>query len=177
MAAQNRVETAAFGPGKADARTRRSFLTRFFWAAMAAVGVGIAGPVLGYLIGPLLREDQGGAWVRLGKVDDVPLNIPQRLEVTRREVLGWEISDRQITAWVVRLPDKLYVFDPHCTHLGCAYRWDETAKQFFCPCHSAIFSISGNVLSGPPPRPLNTYAYEVREGFIYVTPIPIERVV
>jgi menaquinol-cytochrome c reductase iron-sulfur subunit len=115
--------------------------------------------------------------VRIGKVDDLPLNVPQRLEVGRRVVEGWVTDDLQVTAWVVRLPDKLYVFDPHCTHLGCAYRWNEQAKQFFCPCHAGVFNLNGKVVSGPPPRPLDTYAYEVREGFLYVVPTPTKQVV
>jgi menaquinol-cytochrome c reductase iron-sulfur subunit len=177
MRGDNAAESVDLAGGEAGTQTRRRFLARFFWTAMAAVSAGIAAPILAYLIGPLLRGGERAEWVRLGKLDDLPLNIPQRLEITRREVEGWVTEPQQVTAWVVRLPDKLYAFDPHCTHLGCAYRWDEQAKDFICPCHSAVFGITGNVISGPPPRPLDTYAYEVREGFVYVVPTPIERVV
>ncbi|HYA35232.1 MAG TPA: ubiquinol-cytochrome c reductase iron-sulfur subunit [Candidatus Binataceae bacterium] len=155
---------------------RRSFITRLFWGAIGLVSAGIAAPIVSYLISPIFGEHGAADWVQLGKLDDLPINVPQRVEVVRRVVEGWVTASQQVTAWVVRLPDKLYVFDPHCTHLGCAYRWDDQAKSFFCPCHSAVFNLEGKVVSGPPPRPLDVYNYEIRDGFVYVVPNPVERV-
>jgi Rieske Fe-S protein len=113
----------------------------------------------------------------MAKLADLPLNVPQRLEVARRVIEGWVTEESQVIAWAVRLAEKLYMFDPHCTHLGCAYHWHEETKQFFCPCHNGVFDISGKVVSGPPPRPIDIYAHEVRDGVIYVVPSPIKRVV
>ncbi len=171
------ADTAAVAAGEVGNGSRRRFLARVFWSGVGLVTVGIAAPILTYLIGPLFGAPKAKDWVRVGKVDDLPLNFPQRLEVARRVVEGWETDDSQVTAWVVRLPDKILAFDPHCTHLGCAYRWVEQAKQFFCPCHAGVFSMTGKVVSGPPPRPLDIYATEVREGFLYVVPTPIKQVV
>ena len=70
-------------------------------------------------------------------------------------------SAKKSTAWVVKLADNQVVaFGPQCTHLGCAYHWDEGKTEFLCPCHSSIFSLDGKVMSGPAPRPLDRY--EVR---------------
>jgi menaquinol-cytochrome c reductase iron-sulfur subunit len=174
----NRIKSAVLDAGQlVESEPRRQFLTRLFWAGMAVVSAAIAGPIVGYLVAPLLRGGGEAESVNLGKVDDLVLNIPQRLEVARRVSEGWVTEDSQVTAWVVRLPDKIHVYDPHCTHLGCAYRWDGQAKQFFCPCHAGVFDLNGKVVSGPPPRPLDTYAYEVREGSLYVVPIPTKQVV
>lgn len=144
---------------------------------MALVSAGIAAPVMAYLADPFLRRGSRGDWIQIGRVDDLPLQVPQRLEVTHREIVGWVTEEGQVTAWVVRFPDKLYVFDPHCTHLGCAYHWHEESKQFFCPCHAGVFDIQGRVISGPPPRPLDLYEYEVRQGSVYVVPNPVKRMV
>ncbi|HKN02026.1 MAG TPA: ubiquinol-cytochrome c reductase iron-sulfur subunit [Candidatus Binataceae bacterium] len=160
-------------------------MARVFWSGIGLVGAGIAAPVLTYLIRPLFGAPDAGSGVRMGKVEDLPLNVPQRfilfppqrLEVARRVVEGWVTDDSQMVAWVVRMADKIYVFDPHCTHLGCAYRWEEQAKEFFCPCHAGVFSLTGKVISGPPPRPLDLYSYEVREGFLYVVPTPTKQMV
>lgn len=46
-------------------------------------------------------------------------------------------------------------FSRVCTHLGCIVSWDEQKKQFHCPCHGGIYDAGGNVVSGPPPAPLN----------------------
>jgi menaquinol-cytochrome c reductase iron-sulfur subunit len=152
-------------------------MAQVFWSGIGLVGAGIAAPILTYLIGPLFAAPEAGNWVRMGKVDDLPLNVPQRLEIARRVVEGWVTEDSQVVAWVVRRSDKIYVFDPHCTHLGCAYRWEAQTKEFFCPCHAGVFSLTGKVVSGPPPRPLDIYAYEVREGLLYVVPTPTKQVV
>ena len=53
-------------------------------------------------------------------------------------------------------------FGPQCTHLGCAYHWEEGKNEFLCPCHSSLFSIDGKVLSGPAPRPLDRYETQRR---------------
>jgi menaquinol-cytochrome c reductase iron-sulfur subunit len=177
MSPNDSAETAAVAGSELGNGSRRRFLARVFWYGVGLVSAGIAAPVLTYLIRPLFDAPEAGNWVRMGKVDDLPLNVPQQLAVARRIVQGWVTDDSQVVAWVVRLPDKIHVFDPHCTHLGCAYRWDEQAKQFSCPCHAGVYDLNGKVVSGPPPRPLDTYAYEVREGFIYVVPTPTRQVV
>lgn len=43
-----------------------------------------------------------------------------------------------------------------CTHLGCVVQWQAEKGEFLCPCHGGRFARAGNVLSGPPPRPLET---------------------
>lgn len=55
-----------------------------------------------------------------------------------------------------------------CTHLGCRAAWEENRQQFVCPCHVGVFDANGMVISGPPPRPLNEFAVEVKAGNIYV---------
>ena len=30
-------------------------------------------------------------------------------------------------------------FGPQCTHLGCAYHWEEGKNEFLCPCHTSLF--------------------------------------
>lgn len=56
-------------------------------------------------------------------------------------------------------PDSdLVVFSGKCTHLGCAYRWRKHRRfgqAFICPCHLSVFDVSGKVLDGPAPRPLD----------------------
>jgi menaquinol-cytochrome c reductase iron-sulfur subunit len=76
----------------------------------------------------------------------------------RNRVDGWKIISEKSTVWVVKTPDnRVVAFGPQCTHLGCAYHWDESRSQFLCPCHMSLFSMDGNVLSGPARRPLDRY--------------------
>jgi cytochrome b6-f complex iron-sulfur subunit len=55
-----------------------------------------------------------------------------------------------------------------CTHLGCIVQWQQDKEQFLCPCHGGQFSAEGTVIAGPPPRPLATIPFTVRNGSITV---------
>ncbi|MFQ6071548.1 MAG: ubiquinol-cytochrome c reductase iron-sulfur subunit [Methanosarcinales archaeon] len=56
-----------------------------------------------------------------------------------------------------------------CTHLGCIVKWHPDKKQFICPCHIGIFDAEGNVISGPPPKPLTQLNVEIDNNKIYVS--------
>jgi menaquinol-cytochrome c reductase iron-sulfur subunit len=80
----------------------------------------------------------------------------------RNRIDGWKIISERSTAWVVKLPDNsITAFGPQCTHLGCAYHWEESKNEFICPCHNSIFAVDGRVISGPAPRPLDRYESKV----------------
>jgi len=55
-----------------------------------------------------------------------------------------------------------------CTHLGCIIKWVDDSQEFLCPCHAGRFSTSGQVLGGPPPEPLTTYAVTVEGDEILI---------
>ncbi|MCW8858666.1 MAG: ubiquinol-cytochrome c reductase iron-sulfur subunit [Deltaproteobacteria bacterium] len=48
-----------------------------------------------------------------------------------------------------------------CTHLGCIVKWVDDSQEFLCPCHAGRFSTAGQVLGGPPPKPLTTYSVTI----------------
>ena len=55
-----------------------------------------------------------------------------------------------------------------CTHLGCIVHWSAEEGRILCPCHAGVFAADGSVVSGPPTRPLATYACRVVEGQLRV---------
>jgi Rieske Fe-S protein len=73
-------------------------------------------------------------------------------------------------AVLVRLGATDFVaFSQKCTHLGCVvYR---SGDEFECPCHEGFFDVrTGEVLAGPPERPLVQIAVEVRDdGRVWAT--------
>ncbi|MGE5575861.1 MAG: ubiquinol-cytochrome c reductase iron-sulfur subunit [Syntrophothermus sp.] len=69
---------------------------------------------------------------------------------------------------VINVPSGIKAFSAKCTHLGCIVKWKESEQIFACPCHAGIFDANGQVVSGPPPRPLAQLAVEVVAGKIYV---------
>ncbi len=42
-----------------------------------------------------------------------------------------------------------------CTHLGCLVQYERESGRLLCPCHAGLFDAEGNVLSGPPTKPLS----------------------
>lgn len=57
---------------------------------------------------------------------------------------------------------KFHAFSLLCTHMACTVVWNGDKREFFCPCHDAFFDAEGNVLSGPPPAPLERLRVEVK---------------
>lgn len=54
-----------------------------------------------------------------------------------------------------------------CTHLSCAVLYKGDGK-LHCPCHDGLFdAATGNVLAGPPPRPLSLIQLAIHDGTIY----------
>jgi quinol---cytochrome c reductase iron-sulfur subunit, bacillus type len=154
--------------------TRRRWLVGIFWGAISLVGAGIGLPLIIYFCGPILRKTRTRR-IKLGRVGDFAAGVPQRVEVTYYRVSAWITESARQIAWVVRRSEsaaEFDVFDPHCTHLGCAYNWVAEANEFQCPCHNGKFSAAGCVMGGPPPRPLDIYEYEVENGILYAKPVP-----
>ncbi len=61
------------------------------------------------------------------------------------------------------------VYEQKCTHLSCGVIYKHEEGVIFCPCHHGVFDAdSGNVLQGPPPRPLPKLAVVVKGDQIYV---------
>lgn len=60
-------------------------------------------------------------------------------------------------------PDTFVAYSQKCTHLSCAVFYSPEKDRLECPCHEGYFSVrSGNVLQGPPPRPLPRVLLERR---------------
>jgi len=55
-----------------------------------------------------------------------------------------------------------------CTHLGCAVPWDQEQHKFICPCHGSSFSLTGEVLTAPAPRPLDIFPVRIENRIIKV---------
>lgn len=71
--------------------------------------------------------------------------------------------------YLARLDDgRFLAMSRNCTHLGCSVPWNEERNQFVCPCHGSSFSLTGEVLSAPAPRPLDTYPVRIENGIVKV---------
>ena len=60
-------------------------------------------------------------------------------------------------------------FSAVCTHLNCTVQYDSDTSVIWCACHNGKFDLNGQVISGPPPKPLASYQVNVRGDDIVVT--------
>jgi menaquinol-cytochrome c reductase iron-sulfur subunit len=137
--------------------TRRRFYEAVIVGVQAIIGAALAIPAVAYLLGTS-KPRRGPDWIEIADVGTLAPNTPVEVSFRKSRVDGWKVINEKKTAWVVKLPDNNVVaYGPQCTHLGCAYHWEEGKSEFLCPCHTTIFSIDGKVVSGPAPRPLDRF--------------------
>ncbi|MCJ7718121.1 MAG: ubiquinol-cytochrome c reductase iron-sulfur subunit [Anaerolineales bacterium] len=148
---------------------RRSFVkivTTFLGSIMAAI-VGL--PMIQYFISPALNITAEDDWISLGSLENYPMEVPTKFTFTLTRINGWEKSSQSYGAFVFRQSEKdVIVFSDVCTHLSCRVAWDAENAEYFCPCHAALFDINGEVISGPPPRPLDQYEIKLEEDQLFI---------
>jgi nitrite reductase/ring-hydroxylating ferredoxin subunit len=128
--------------------------------ALAVIGSSVAGMVLLEGCGAAATPVPRG-WVQVD-LDPTTLELNKPVSVRFAGSVGGSSLDG--SAWLVlREADELVAFDPRCTHARCAYELTDDAR-FTCLCHDAFFDLDGNVLSGPPPRPLDEFRVRVVDG-------------
>lgn len=78
--------------------------------------------------------------------------------------LNFHYPAAQDSAILIRTLDgELHAFGQKCTHLSCPVYFERAHQRLECPCHDGAFDAkTGNVLYGPPPRPLDPIRLEVR---------------
>ncbi|MDR3702638.1 MAG: ubiquinol-cytochrome c reductase iron-sulfur subunit [Candidatus Sulfopaludibacter sp.] len=142
--------------------SRRNFYVGAVYGMWAAISAALGIPALIYLFFPP-KARKAEEWVEIGDVSKLAPDSPVEMVFRRNRVDGWKVISEKGTAWVVKQADRSIVaFGPQCTHLGCAYHWDEGKNDFLCPCHSSVFSVDGRVVSGPAPRPLDRFDVQVK---------------
>ena len=147
---------------------RRGFLRLATGIMSAIIGLLLGIPFVVALVAPTYRRSPS-PYARVGEVGPLPREQPVSL---RFQIQGTDAFLRQTVTqevWVVKHSDSdLTLFSPICTHLGCHYDWVASAGEFVCPCHNSYFSITGQVLAGPAPRPLDTLPSRIENGILYV---------
>ena len=141
--------------------SRRNLLA-YAWIVAAAVVVGeLIGGTLAFLW-PRRKGPKAETVFIAGKVSDFKVSqiTPFRKERT----------------FILRTEQGFLAISAVCTHLHCIVNWNEMHKKFECPCHGAKFNEFGEVLEGPPPRPLDLYKLQIAAGNLVVDTVsPIER--
>jgi Rieske Fe-S protein len=137
-----------------DEVTRREFARYLVLGAgvMAAGNVGLA------------------AWTQLRSINTGdPRAIVDLADVTVGDTYLFHYPTDRDPAILLRVSDREVVaFSQKCTHLGCVVFYEAGEDRWHCPCHEGNFdTLTGDVLSGPPPRPLGRIDVEIRDDTIW----------
>jgi Rieske Fe-S protein len=133
---------------------RRRALVLFINSVVALIGAGLSAVLGAFALRP--AKETNDRWLRAGALADLAPNVPvpRVLSVSRQD--GWYRERARETVFLVWDGDKtVHALSATCTHLGCRVGWDAKAARFRCPCHGGVFDAQGNVVEGPPPRPLD----------------------
>jgi len=137
-----------------DRRGALKWLTRAFLALWIPAAGAVAAS---FLKAPSSETRPGERQVRAGTLSSLAVGEARMVRHGSEPLFVVRVAQNQVIA-VTAI----------CTHLRCVLRWERDSGIFRCPCHDGTFDRAGNVLSGPPKKPLRQYTAEVRADEIIV---------
>jgi len=145
---------------------REALSTIAFWCATAGAVGAVGLPAARFAIGASLEEG-AHSWVTVGPVDKLSADDFKHVEYHFRATDAWREVTKEGLLYV-RLGDggEAFVFSATCTHLGCNVSWRKDESRFACPCHKGFYDTNGEVISGPPPRPLTRLETRMKDGVL-----------
>ncbi len=149
--------------------SRRDFMKIAIGAVGGLIGLGYGIPAIAYVITPATAKTQAQQWIQLGAVSKIELGTPTLFKVNVKRQTGWIVNQEELSIYVITEDGREFVaLSNVCTHLGCRIRWVADQNKYFCPCHNGVFDKQGNVVSGPPPRPLDRYQTKVENDQLFI---------
>lgn len=135
---------------------RRRFVEVLLGGGFLATAAAFFYTVLRYLIPPK-AADLGGDSVVAGHVGELKPNSGKIFRFGNRPGLLIRTADGQYRA-----------MSATCTHLSCTVQYRDDLHEVWCACHNGMYDLNGRNISGPPPRPLESYEVQVRGDEIFV---------
>lgn len=113
--------------------------------------------LLGATVGGLAVAGSGG-WVGCSRPDEASVPPGGGVRVPQSELPPGSHLQVRYQGFPVHLrraeDGTLTALSLLCTHTGCTVDWQPDVERYHCPCHEGLYDASGEVLAGPPPRPL-----------------------
>ena len=137
--------------------SRRTFLQYLLKSGVLALFGATLYPIVQYLYPPRGVEASVSSVVA-AKVGELAANAAKIFRFGNRPGL------------LINTPQgELKAFSAVCTHLNCTVQYAAEDSLIWCACHNGKFDLNGQVISGPPPRPLEAYQVNVRGDEIVVS--------
>jgi Rieske Fe-S protein len=148
---------------------RRKFLAGLIGVVAGGVAALIGVPAVGYVVSPAVKKQGGEEWITLGPLSSLALGVPAGFPYSRTIADGWVQASQTGTAYALTTDGQtVTVFSDICPHLSCRVSFRSETLTFVCPCHDAVFSATGAVIAGPPPRPLDQFVSRIEDGQIQI---------
>ena len=135
---------------------RRRFVEVLLGCGILATAAAFTYPVLRYLVPPE-TSDLASDSVVAGRVGELKLNSGRISRFGNRPGLLIRTADGEYRA-----------LSATCTHLSCTVQYREDLRLLWCACHNGKYDLSGRNISGPPPRPLETFEVQLQGDEILV---------
>jgi cytochrome b6-f complex iron-sulfur subunit len=134
-------------PASSSQTSRRHFLDILLGTTALGWIVSVAYPIIRYLK-PLPQT---------GPTGPTHLTRDETAKLEQNRFIIVPVSGQRVI--VLQSPDQqLFALSAKCTHEGCTVTYQPGQSVIWCPCHDGRFDLTGRVLSGPPPQPLQKYA-------------------
>ncbi len=148
---------------------RRKFLTGIIGVVAGAVATLVGLPAIGYVVSPGVKLQRKAEWVVLGPLSSLTPGVPTGFPYARRVKDGWMEATQSGVAYALTYDgENVLVLSDVCTHLSCRIAWHGNNQEYICPCHDGHFDITGKVVSGPAPRPLDPFQSKVENGQVMI---------
>ena len=144
--------------GLTDMQTERRGLIRWLLGGGFVISLSsFLYPVFRFLNPPQVSEAAVNQ-VAAGKVEELKPNSSKIVKFGDNPVLLIRVN-----------PTEWRAFSAVCTHLSCIVQYEPERTRIWCACHNGGHNLQGQVVSGPPPRPLQAYTVHIREDDVVIT--------
>ncbi len=136
--------------------TRRRVIGIFLGGGLLASFVSFIYPVFRYLVPPAVA-DLGGDEIVAARLTELKPNSGKIFRFGNHPGLLIRTAGGEYRA-----------MSATCTHLSCTVQYRDDLRQVWCACHNGKYDLNGRNISGPPPRPLESFEVQVRGDEIFV---------
>jgi cytochrome b6-f complex iron-sulfur subunit len=145
------------GTGLDSRPTRRRVVDWFLGTSLGAVAVSALYPVFRFVIPPEVAEAPTNR-VLAGHLSELPPDSGKIFRFGSKPGLLLRTASGEVRA-----------FSAICTHLNCTVQYRKDLQSIWCACHNGRYNLNGINISGPPPRPLESYRVDVSNDEIWVS--------
>lgn len=136
---------------------RRNFINYFLGGSLAGTIIAFLYPIISFIL-PTKQTEAVIKKISAAKLGELAPNTYKIFKFGTTPGILINTSDGELKA-----------FSGICTHLTCTVIYESDTGTLLCPCHNGRFDLNGNVVSGPPPKPLESYNVEISGEDIVVS--------